>query len=245
MVNYYYDGTFDGLLTSVYESYYGIEPPDKILRCKNLQQSILDKDIDIVTDSEKASKVYEAIHKKISYDALRNVYHAYLSELDEIDTYIYQYLRFGFKKGKSVDLYLTSEEVLKVHSAAKKVRTESHLMLGLLRFRKLNGGLYYAPYSPVYNITALISDHFVRRLSDQFWIIHDTKRNLAAVYNMVECVLTDLPEELQHQSLNTDDCFEDLWKKYFDSICIKDRINPKLQKRNMPARYWKYLVEKQ
>jgi len=68
-----------------------------------------------------------------------------LSELDNIDTYILRYLRIGFKKGKSVDLYLTSEEVLKVHSAAKKVRTESHLMLGLLRFKKLKGGLYYAP----------------------------------------------------------------------------------------------------
>jgi len=48
--------------------------------------------------------------RKISYDALRNVYHAYLSELDNIDTYILRYLRIGFKKGKSVDLYLTSEE---------------------------------------------------------------------------------------------------------------------------------------
>lgn len=245
MVNYYYDGTFDGLLTAVYESYYSTSVPDRILRCRSVQQSILDRDIDITTDSEKASKVYQAIHKKISYDALRNVYDAYLSELDEIDTFIYRYLRFGFKKGKSVDLYLTSEEVLKVHSAAKKVRSESHLMLGLLRFRKLSGDLYYAPYSPVYNITALISRHFVRRLSDQFWIIHDTQRNLASVYNMKECVLTDLPAELQNQSANADDQFEELWKKYFDSICIKDKINPKLQKRNMPSRYWKYLVEKQ
>ncbi|GAE88378.1 uracil-DNA glycosylase [Acetivibrio straminisolvens JCM 21531] len=145
MVNYFYDGTFDGLLTCVYESYYSVERPDKVFRSKNVQQSILDKNIDIVTDSEKASKVYQAIHKKISYDALRNVYHAYLSELDDIDTYILEYLRHGFKIGKTVDLYLTSEEVLKVHSAAKKVRTETHLMLGLLRFKKLNGGIYYAP----------------------------------------------------------------------------------------------------
>jgi len=78
---------------------------------------------------------------------LENVYHAYLSELDNIDTYILRYLRIGFKKGKSVDLYLTSEEVLKVHSAAKKVRTESHLMLGLLRFKKLKGA-FTMPLQP-------------------------------------------------------------------------------------------------
>jgi len=75
---------------------------------------------------------------------------------------------------------------------------------------------------------------FVRRLSDQFWIIHDTKRNFAAVYNTSKCVFTDLPAELQYQSAKTDDQFEELWKNYFNSICIKDRVNPKLQKQTCP-----------
>jgi len=114
-----------------------------------------------------------------------------------------------------VDLYLTSEEVLKVHSAAKKVRTESHLMLGLLRFKKLKGGLYYAPYSPVYNIT----------------VFGVCPINFG-LYNTSKCVFTDLPAELQYQSAKTDDQFEELWKNYFNSICIKDRVNPKLQKQN-------------
>lgn len=244
MFNYYYDGTFEGLLTAVYESYYSSQPPGKILCHKNMQENIFEKNVHITTDNEKASKVYDAIRKKISYNALKNVYHAYLSELDEIDTYIYGYLRLGFKKGRSVDLYLSMEEVLKVHSAAKKVRSESHRMLGLLRFRKLEGELYYAPFSPDYNITALISTHFTQRLSDQLWVIHDTKRNYAAVYDMQECILTDLPSELQYQTNKGDDQFEELWKKYFKSICIKDRINPKLQKQNMPVKYWKYLIEK-
>jgi len=128
-----------------------------------------------------------------------------------------------------VDLYLTSEEVLKVHSAAKKVRTESHLMLGLLRFKKLKGGLYYAPtaLSTIYrfNIRPFCTAS-VRSILDN----PRHQRNFAAVYNTSKCVFTDLPAELQYQSAKTDDQFEELWKNYFNSICIKDRVNPKLQK---------------
>ncbi|MEA4826461.1 MAG: DUF4130 domain-containing protein, partial [Clostridium sp.] len=37
--------------------------------------------------------------------------------------------------------------------------------------------------------------------------------------------------------------YEELWKSYFKSTTIKDRINPKLQKGHMPKRYWSFLTE--
>ena len=36
-----------------------------------------------------------------------------------------------------------------------------------------------------------------------------------------------------------------LWQAFFKTIAIPDRKNPRLQKSNMPMKYWKYLVEKQ
>ena len=41
----------------------------------------------------------------------------------------------------------------------------------------------------------------------------------------------------------TKDEYVDLWKCYFESTTIKERKNPKLQKRMMPLRYWKHLSE--
>ena len=43
-----------------------------------------------------------------------------------------------------------------------------------------------------------------------------------------------------HQTL-----FQDLWKSYFKAMTIKERLNPTLQRRCMPRRYWAYLTEKQ
>ena len=39
--------------------------------------------------------------------------------------------------------------------------------------------------------------------------------------------------------------FQQLWKTYFKSTTIKERLNPRKHKQDMPVRYWKYLTEKQ
>jgi hypothetical protein len=36
---------------------------------------------------------------------------------------------------------------------------------------------------------------------------------------------------------------ESLWREYFREIAIKERMNPRLQAKLMPRRYWKHLVE--
>ena len=38
--------------------------------------------------------------------------------------------------------------------------------------------------------------------------------------------------------------FQQLWRTYFKTIAIKERINPKLHRQNLPVRFWKYLTEK-
>jgi probable DNA metabolism protein len=38
--------------------------------------------------------------------------------------------------------------------------------------------------------------------------------------------------------------FQRLWKQYFRSICIDQRLNLKLHRQKVPKKYWKYLTEK-
>jgi probable DNA metabolism protein len=42
-----------------------------------------------------------------------------------------------------------------------------------------------------------------------------------------------------------EDLFQKMWKSYYKSMTIKERINPKLHRQNMPRRFWRYLTEKQ
>jgi probable DNA metabolism protein len=38
--------------------------------------------------------------------------------------------------------------------------------------------------------------------------------------------------------------FQILWKTYFSSIVIHERINPKRHRQHMPVRFWAYMPEK-
>lgn len=244
MLNYIYDSSFEGLLTCIYEAYYRHENPDRIIPGEISQINMLDENIHISTDTTRAAKVYDSILNKISSDALDNVYYAYLSEVEGSGKIIYEYLKLGWKMGVKVDMYLSDDRVLNLHKLSRRVGAERHRMLGLLRFSQCSDGTYYSQIEPDHNILQLLAPHFAYRMADQNWIIHDIKRNLAAIYNMEEWILTDLKLENLPDLNLMEDFYQSLWKQYFRSIAITNRLNPKLQLQHMPRRYWSHLVEK-
>lgn len=244
MVYYIYDGSFEGLLTAIYEAYYRHQDPEKILSSDSIQDNLFIQHVHIKADQEKAERVYSAIVHKISLAAAKKVLYAFLSESQDAATAIYRYLKLGFKLGKSVDSALADPYVFRVHALHKKVSQEAGKMLGLVRFRLLKNGIFYAPIEPDFNILGIIVPHFKRRMSAHDWIIHDLKRKMAAFYSQGQYII--VPFELSG-ALPLDDeefDYQTLWKEYFQNIAIQSRINPRLQRQFMPVRYWKHLIEK-
>lgn len=243
MLYYIYDGTFDGLLTAIYDAYYEKDTPEQIVPLNNFVDNFLIRRIYIQTDAEKSRKVHDAIINKISKDAMTNIMYAYLSEHDNSGIFILDYLRFGFKVGKIVDSYLSDDRVYNIHRLVTKITREKQLLAGIIRFRLLQNNIYYAPIETQYNTACLLGEHFADRMADQIFVLHDVKRNYGVFYDKTKWFMSDI-------ELNTDVVFhekelfyQELWKQYFESITIKDRINPKLQSNFMPKKYWKYLIE--
>lgn len=243
MIVYIYDDSFEGLLTAVHEAYYLKDKPDRIVSTDKYQQDLLAQSIIIETDPIKADKVYNSIIEKISKTALKYAYYVYISEIDEAATSVLDYLRLGWKLGPVVDQHLLEPRVMKVHKISQKVSRERHRLLGLVRFQQI-GEIYYSQIEPDYNVVGLIASHFAERMADQAWMIHDIKRNLAAVYNKKEWYLIEASKEELPPIEERETLYEDLWRTYYKHISIPERVNPKLQKRCMPVRYWKHLTEK-
>lgn len=245
MINHYiYDGSFDGLLNAIYKAYYTPDKPDKILSYEKREDNFLVKEILIDTDAKKAKKVYEAIDKKISPAALRKIYYAYLSEIDGIEMDILNFVRLGFKIGTDIELNLANEAVFKIESIYNKVSHERHRMTGLIRFKELKNNILYAEISPDYNLVGIIAPHFIKRLSNENFIIHDKKRNISVFYNKKEWIVREIKGDLNIIFNEKEEDYQNLWKMYFKSISIKEKFDPKLQRSNMPKKYWKYLIEK-
>lgn len=245
MLVYVYDGSFEGLLTSVFEAYYRRQEPSAIIRAEGLQQDILARYVHIVTDPVRSERVYAAIWKKISVEALRNIYYVFLSEDPGAGTVIYRYLRLGWKMGQRVDLHLSDEAVFRVMDINRRVECELHRLMGFVRFRQVEGGIFYSPVSPDNNIVELLAPHFAERLPDQNWIIHDVKRGLAALYNRRTWIISEFTTGEIPGNTEEEKQYAGLWKEFFNISAIPYRTNPKLQRQLMPRRYWEHMTEKQ
>jgi probable DNA metabolism protein len=200
--------------------------------------------VHIEADPEKSDRVYTSIWQKISCEALKNIYHIYLSENPEAGTLIYRYLKLGWKMGCKVDFYLSDDTVFKIMDINRRLEFEVHRLMGFVRFRQVEGGIYYSAISPDNNVVELLAPHFAERLSDQKWIIHDVKRELAALYNMNTWIMSefsaaDIPGVTKEETQ-----YAKLWKEFFNTLAIPSRTNPKLQRQLLPRRYWEYLTEK-
>lgn len=244
MLHYIYDGSFDGLLTSIYEAYYGKDSIEDIVPQDSMEENFLIQKKFIQADKEKANKVYMAIESKISEESMRRVFHAYLSELPRHGITILKYVQLGFKIGPQVDLNLSVDIVREMDNIYHKVAKEAHRMLGLIRFKQLENGILYSSMEPDHNIVGLIAPHFASRLSNENWAIHDVKRGIGVLYNKKEWVIKDIETTNSLIVREDEEEYQELWKTYFKHIAIESKTNPKLQKRNMPMRYWKHLVEK-
>lgn len=242
---YIYDGSFEGLLTAIYNAYYSKDKPIEILEESEFQPSLITQSVNIHTDAEKANKVLNAIKNKISENVLDSIYYVFLSNHMGKGTLIYNYIKLGFNYGAKVDLHTYNDTIIKIHKTIKKVTGETHLMLGFVRFQLVGSNIYYSTIEPDHNILALIAPHFEKRLSDQNWIIHDIKREIAAIYNLKEWVIVHF-EKSKISNINPTNCedfYNSLWKDYFSSTTIMNRLNPKLQKMHVPRRYWKHMNE--
>lgn len=242
MICYIYDNSFEGLLTSIYEAYYRSEKPSEIIREKDYSPTLISKPIYIKTDREKYLKVEEGIKKKISTRALNNIYFTYLSDLEGVDTKIFNYIKLGFKLGKELDEHLYRNEVKIIHDCRRKVLLEKHRFLGFIRFKE-SGDFLYAAITPDHNILHLLMPHFVSRFPEEQFIIHDLKRSLGAFYKEDKWQIFDLRQDALIPFTQEEYEYEKLWQVFFKTIAIDNRLNPKVQKSFMPVRYWNNLNE--
>lgn len=240
-MDYLYDGTFEGLLTCVY-FHYKKEEATGIYNVASYQQNILNNYETIESDVEKATIVLNAINNKISREAYVDVYYCYLSNVENKENIILDFLIFGFKYGRKTMNFYTHDMVLPIKEVSLKVAKEVHKFLGILRFSDI-GGILFAKFSPDHDLLILLIDHFADRYKFEKIIIYDEKRNKACVYRdnyweLRENVNFDNPEFSQDEKR-----VQGLWKQYFNDLAIKERTNINLQFQFVPARYRKNMAE--
>lgn len=247
-----YDGTFEGFLSAVFQVYEEKLVDVSIEKEKRATETFFAEVTPVLTNSEKATRVWKGLGKYCSAAGKHNVYKAFLSELTGIENTLLHYIKRSLSEQKHIDKDFADSEILKIAKIVKMVGREKHRMDAFVRFRLTKDNLYFATVSPDFNVLPLNAKHFKNRYADQQWLIYDLKRNYGIYYNLIEVnyVELQLSEAINSSSKATfyfteeEQAFQDLWKNYFTSTNITSRKNMKLHVQHIPKRYWKYLSEK-
>jgi len=249
-----YDKTLEGLLTVVFDAYSRKTFPELLLDENQPLPLFYEEVHTVITDEEKANRVWKSLEKKLSKVALSMITVSWLSELPEIDLLLFRYMRKNIDAFRSIEMNFGDPDILELSKIWKKVGHEKHRIQQFLRFQKAADGTFFAAMEPMYNVLPLSIPFLKDRFADQKWLVYDLKRQYGYYYDLEEVIEVRFEEKEQHHlsGLLSEDImdkdeilFQRLWKQYFKSIAIKERTNPKLQRQHMPARFWKYLTEKQ
>lgn len=253
MIVFFYDKTFEGLLTTIFDAYSRKVFPDKLLAEGDIAPMFMDDSYTVVTQEDKATRVWKGLENKLSKGACNMLTYVWLSEEEGSDDLMFRYIRKALDNKISIETNFADIDVLQMSQLARKVSHEELYLKQFVRFQKATDDIFFAPVFPRYNALPLAIGHFKDRFSDQKWVIYDMKRKYGYYYDlntMVEITLDNdehlLGGKLDEKLMAEDEkLFQELWKGYFKSMTIKERINPKLHRQHMPKRFWKYLTEKQ
>lgn len=183
---YIYDKTFDGLLTAVFDAYFRKTFPDFLLSEGDALPLFYDELHTVVTDEEKAARVWRGLQKKVSSSALGCLTQCWLSELPDIGMVIFRYIRKAIDAPRSIETNFGDPDVLLLAQIWKKVDGERMHLMQFVRFQKAADGTFFAAFEPQYNALPLTIQHFKDRFADQKWIIYDMKRRYGFYYDLQE-----------------------------------------------------------
>ena len=252
-MTYIFDGSFPGLLTAVFE-YFERKPGMVTLKNAEIfQPEAFSAHLTIITDAEKADRVWAGLQKKLKREWIRKFYCSYLSEIPEAYLHLFQFAIYIFRNETGAENNYGNDHVIALSKYAKSVEREKHRMEAFIRFQHTADGIFYTGIDPDFNVLPLISNHFKNRYADQQWIIYDLKRKYGLHYNLdtVEEITIDFSHGINSKNPDPvlldvkEELYSVLWKDYFKSANIVARKNTKLHIRHVPKRYWKYLTEKQ
>ena len=233
-VVYEYDGSFDGLLCCIYESYTQKELPAAFFRTGELEPCLYEVRA-VTTDAAHARRVYEGF-RRFSPEVGPFLRRAYWTCLPEKELAIYRFAAKLYREGKPLLQRLSDETYHPLLRAVRQLNGELEQYRGFVRFSDI-GGVLAAEIEPKNRVLPLLRQHFCDRYANEAFFIYDRTHKELLVYAKRHSRI--LPMDSLQLALPSDEevAFRRLWKRFYEAIAIKERYNPRCQNTFMPKRY--------
>lgn len=239
-VIYHYDGSFDGFLSCVFDSYAHKETPagfypggDEILTLFGLRT--------VPTDPDRARRVLRKV-QALSPEAAVLLRRGFLTCLPEKELYLFHLVAKLLREGPGFLRDRSDETLYPVMKAVQHLLGEVHLLKGFVRFSDL-GGVLGGEIGPKNRVLPVLGGHFCARFHNERFFLYDRTHKEALFHVPGQTVLRPLEDFQMAPPDGAEARYRLLWKRFYDAIAIKERENPRLRMSNMPKRYWGTMTE--
>lgn len=239
-VSYTYDGTYAGFLSCVFDSYVYREEPAAFLGPEDAQSLLFPERV-VETDEAHARRVYRSF-PKLGAEGRRLAVRGFLSCLPEKELHLWRFLRLGYEIGPKVGQHLTDSRVDVLRKAVRHLEHEAHMYKGFVRFSEQDGTLV-AQLEPKNRVLPLMAPHFCGRFSGERFLIYDRTHGEALLHRPGKWAILAMDELNLAPAGEEELRFRRLWRRFYDSIAIQERYNPKCRMTQMPKRYWRMMTE--
>ena len=237
---YRYDGTFEGFLCCVFDSYVFREQPVQFQDEEHLVQSFFPARW-VGTDPRHARRVLVSLEKIDPY-AKELVVKGFLTCVPERERMLYRFIRALYDVGKPLLRQLSDDALLPLLKAVRHLDGEVHLLKGFTRFSEFEGMLA-GEIRPKNRVLPLLRRHFCDRMYNEVFLLYDRSYKEALIHNPGQWAIIPLGNFKMAAPSAEEAQYRRLWKRFFDTIEIKERHNPRKQMSDMPKRYWETMTE--
>jgi probable DNA metabolism protein len=241
-VVFLYDGSFHGFLCCVFESYEKKEVPVAIYSSEDFEP-VLFATRTIATDDSHAIRVLRGILKRSPY-ALKLVQRGFLTCMENREIHLYQLIRKLLQDGPGFLNNLADPTLYPVLKAVRFLGSEAEKYRGFVRFSDFSGVLG-AEIEPKNHVLPILRGHFCSRYQSEKFFIYDRTHEEILLYADGKAIIAPLEHFEMAQPQEEEQTYRILWKRFYDTIAIQERVSSKRRMRQMPKRYWHMLTELQ
>ena len=190
-VTYCYDGSFEGFLCCIFESYRNKEVPTAICCDEDFAPTLFAVRA-VTTDPDHARRVLRklTICSPVCANLVRR---GFLTCLPEKELYLYRLVAKLLREGPGFLQNFSDETLHPVAKAVQHLNSEAHLLKGFVRFSEL-GGVLGGEIAPKNRVLPLLRSHFCARYLNESFFLYDRTHKEALFYAGGRAVIRPLEE---------------------------------------------------
>ena len=166
--------------------------------------------------------------------------YSFLTCLPQRERHIYDVVHLGLTHALPQDP--TDDRILILTRAIRYLTREAEHYKGFVRFSDY-GGVLVGQIEPKNRVLPLLRPHFCQRMPEEAFLLHDKVHREGLFYadrkwkiRPVETLDLDRPDQAELEC-------RALWRRFYETIAIRERYNPKCRMTHLPKRFWGEMTE--